>query len=445
MAVPAASTYSAATGQPIAGGLWPGGVLSGNVDLSSVIAAGALASSASDLAGDITLDAVSVAGSLAGPLYPAFDSVTDLGADAYVPTSTPNQVLVIEGHASGGGITSQNFGHKYKAILAAGYGYSTDTEFYWTVYNGNNGRITLRPSDAVWRSGVRTFETYWDGYTHANGGGGADLFRPYTQSRLDSLVGWFRENWTQASTTNVAWTGQSMGAWGAFSYAARRPSIFASVYAAMPKVRYANTTADTGDRKIYHPDYESTAINYYPVATPAGVPTVDPAFGSGNLAEHLDFIAHVESGAALPWLGWSIGWADPYTNRADHVALVAALRARGAGFCFTWNAGGHGEGDLRNDILTSYPYGTFELGVGYPVFSEHSLDADPATADTGGINLGLKFRNVTESAGAWSCEVTHISSACTVKVKPKSSIYTGNPTPALVTITGANAWATVSF
>ena len=130
---------------------------------------------------------------------------------------------------------------------------------------------------------------------------------------------------------------------------------------------------------------------------------------------------------------------------------MAALRSASRGFAFYWNDGDHsvgagsGSGGQLFRITDSYPFGRFELGKGYPIFSNHSLDSDPAVDLVGGINIGLKFRSVTESAGAWSCEVSHISSACTVDVSPYSATYTGDTTPKTVTVTAANAWTSVSF
>jgi len=65
VAVPALSTYSAATGQPISGGRWPGGVLSGNADLEAAQAAGALGVNASGVSGNVTLADAQAAGTLA--------------------------------------------------------------------------------------------------------------------------------------------------------------------------------------------------------------------------------------------------------------------------------------------------------------------------------------------------------------------------------------------
>jgi hypothetical protein len=60
-------------------------------------------------------------------------------------------------------------------------------------------------------------------------------------------------------------------------------------------------------------------------------------------------------------------------------------------------------------IFASYPYGTFEIGRGYPLFTSFSRDKNPNVDIAGGINIGLSFRNVVESASGWSCEITCIT------------------------------------
>jgi hypothetical protein len=132
-------------------------------------------------------------------------------------------------------------------------------------------------------------------------------------------------------------------------------------------------------------------------------------------------------------------------NFSDHVDAVIAMRAAKRGFAFVWNNGNHSTGSIISQITDSYPFGLFELGKGYPLFTSHSGDLDPAVDLVGGINEGLTFRNVVESAAGWSCEVTSILGARTVQVEPISDIYVTPVSKKTVTITAANAWASVSF
>lgn len=75
MAAPALTSYSAATGQPINGGRWAGGRLSGDVALSAVAPAGTLGAQASDLSGNVALDAVAPGGEFSSLTPVEFDLI----------------------------------------------------------------------------------------------------------------------------------------------------------------------------------------------------------------------------------------------------------------------------------------------------------------------------------------------------------------------------------
>jgi hypothetical protein len=57
----------------------------------------------------------------------------------------------------------------------------------------------------------------------------------------------------------------------------------------------------------------------------------------------------------------------------------------------------------------------------------------------------LSFRNVVETSTGWSCEVTNVLGACTVKVEPISEIFRVGVAKQTITIPAANNWVTVSF
>lgn len=367
--------------------------------------------------------------------YPDLSNITKTGTDIYAPTGTTKYPFTFVMHASGGGAGALDFGDKYQADLTGPLAYLTDSVLKWSARLISGG-VTVHPVDvrnnpvASWTN----FETCHMGYTH---GPATDLLYLYTERRYDQLLRWAEANVPQMHPTKRYAAGGSMGAWGCMTYALRRPAKFAAIYPDRPRVR------SKGGTLIDIPDWESLGNTY---DTTGSTPTIDSVDGGGTAAEHLNAVAYVANTANdIPWVGWNIGKNDGFSPFVDHIDLVAAMRSAGRGFAFAWNNGDHSTGSIPGTITASYPPGLFELGKGYPVFSEHSLDGNPSTDLTGGINVGLTFRNVVESAGAWSCEVTHISSACTVKVKPKSPIYTGNPTPQLVTIPAANTWVAVSF
>jgi len=190
------------------------------------------------------------------------------------------------------------------------------------------------------------------------------------------------------------------------------------------------------------PGWDTGSVTY-PVASAPLLAAID---GGGSSAVPRDGIAYVSNTAnKVPWVGWCIGRNDGFAPFDDQVAAVVALRAAKRGFCFVWNDGNHTTGSILSQITASYPFGTFELGKGYPLFTNHSGDQDPAVDLVGGINEGLSFRSVTESAGAWSCEVTSVLGARTVTVEPISDVFTATVTPQVINIPAANTWVSVSF
>lgn len=370
-----------------------------------------------------------------GSGYASLTGITQTGTDSWAPSGGTQYPLVVILHGSGAGDSTLSFGAKYAAVTVGDLALSFDTELRWAVQQGiTPGTVTVRPSDkrnntvAAWAN----FETYHMGFVS---GGTLHLI---TERQYDQLMAWIDENVPQAHPTKRCLAGASMGAWGTMTYGIRRPHKFAALYPDRPRVRYSGVSPN----RIALPS-EAAISTVYNVGSDPALAALDGGYQS---AAHLDIVAYVANTAnVIPWVGWNIGKNDGFSPFSDHIALVDAMRAAGRGFAFAWNSGDHSVGSIPSQITASYPVGLFELGRGYPIFSEHSLDGDPATDAAGGINVGLTFRNVVESAGAWSCEVTHISAACTVKVTPHSPVYTGSPAPVLVTIPAANTWVPVSF
>lgn len=375
----------------------------------------------------------------AGPVM--FDSVVELSTGANAPLWTTAQTLIVSLHGSGNNLTGLTGTRIMSAALNASNphgAYLTDTEFHWheqkagTLYS--NTAFRLWPADRQPDNGLNRRESYWLGWTD---GPDAGQLRLYTEKRLDAMVERYLTD-TRVSATKRVLDGGSMGAWGTMTYGIRRPHIFPAIYPDRPRWRSSVTAGNV--------TIPSWTVAVAPTYSFAAAPLLCADDGGTSAAAHLNHIDYVANTAnAIPWIGWTVGRLDGYMPFQDHIDAVAAMRAAGRGFCFLWNNGNHGTGPSPFSITNSYPYGIFELGKGYPVFSEHSLDQDPSVDLVGGINQNLSFRSVTETTGTWSCQVTNVSAACTVKVKPKSSIYTGNPTPQLVTIPAANSWVTVSF
>lgn len=369
---------------------------------------------------------------------PMFDSVAVASDDGYGTAFGPTpHIMVFELHASGG----QNYttGKQFRGVtngrLSPGAGY---TEFAWSLARSSkSGVLLLRPNDKFgnYPGNGQIRQSMWLGFKNI----GSPQVRLSTKLCLDALVEWNKaHNGATYDLSKMCGTGVSMGGWGIGAYGPRNPDVFAAIYPVLPRWRY---DAAVGNVAVANWD---TLVESVPVAS---APNLEAADGGGSYAAYLDMVAYAANPAnKLPPILWCIGRNDGYSPFSDHVAMAAALRSRKAFFVFGWNDGNHTVGaDPMVDILASYPYGTFQIGKGMPYFSEHSLDQDPAVDLAGGINIGLSFRNVIETASGWSCEVTSVRSACTVNVEPISDIFTAPVAAKLVTIPAANTWVAVSF
>lgn len=374
-------------------------------------------------------------GTLGDPIYAGiaapdvFDSVVIASEDAGVPFTTPDQTFVLNLHGSSGANFSS--GRQFRAAVSGFMAYETEDEFAFSTIRGTASlgkNVTLlRPIDLY---GTR--ESHWIGFT---GMGTPDL-KFITERRLDALLEWAKINVPNLNPVRRAMIGGSMGGWGTITFGLRRPTEFAALYPDRPRWRYSSGTS------VNIPDWNGPSVTY----AAGSDPDIAVEDGGGSSAAHRDGIAYVSNTAnKIPWVGWCMGRNDGFAPFEDQVAAVVALRAAKRGFCFVWNNGNHSEGSVINLVLDSYPFGTFELGKGYPLFTNHSGDQDPAVDLVGGINQGLSFRNVVESTSGWSCEVTSIAGARTVDVEPISEVFTATVTAQTVSIPAANTWVAVSF
>ena len=364
-----------------------------------------------------------------------FLSISLFSEDAGVPHDTADQTFVLSLHASGG--SSNTTGRQYRANVASSLAYDGEDVFNFSTLRGTAALgvnvCLLRPVDdyGSYPSAVRR-ESFWLGFT---GMGSVDL-NLITERRVDALIAWAKGNVPNLNPDRRCLIGGSMGAWGAITYGIRRASEFAALYPSRPRWRY-NSGAS-----VSIPNWPTGSVTH-PAESAPSLAAID---GGGSSSDRMDGIAYVANTAnTVPWVGWCIGRNDGFAPFSDSVAAVAALRATKRGFAFVWNDGNHTVGNIISQITNSYPYGTFEVGKGYPLFTNHSGDADPAVDLVGGINEGLSFRSVVESPTAWTCEVTSILGARTVDIEPISSTFTATVTPVAVTIPAANTWVPVSF
>jgi hypothetical protein len=355
-----------------------------------------------------------------------FKSVTQVSSASFPPTFSPTgQRVEMSLHASGGGTFT--FGNRYEAVCTTEMSKNDDETFIFHTQDGSGSGtpdyLLLRPIDVAPDAGG-TMETLWFGYAH---GPGTETAHPYTEVKLDALYKWALSNNPQVNRNKVTLSGSSMGAWGGLSYGLRRPTMYAAIFVTLPRWR-ATTLAD----------YETG----FATPPPSGILMSDTGELFSDRMNMIDYVGDTEND--IPFLAWAIGKNDGFSPFQDHIDAVAALRAANRAFVFSWNEGNHGAGiDAWPAVTATYSTANFELGVGYPIFSQSSRDNLLSEA-VGGINLGFRWRTVVETANSWSCEISNSLGATTVTVRPFSSIYTGSGTAQTVVIP-AGTWLAVSF
>jgi hypothetical protein len=381
----------------------------------------------------------------AGRRYePTFNSVAMVSEDAGIPYTTANQTLLISMHGSSGGGNLMGSGRQFRAQCSGALAYGPHTEFIFSTARITTTTMSIRPVDYQLVSGVNR-EAMWLGFSNVpavTGIPGAKA-RFFKLRRLEAMYLWASSSTNGVpNVPNVNWkktcvTGGSMGGWGTMTLGVRRPEWFAALYPDRPRWKHGSVTG-----KIWVAPYTGSFIS----VDLAAAPTLSSDDGGGLSSTFMNLVDYVANTAnKIPWIGWNCGRNDGFALWQDQLDGVAAMRAAKRGFAFAWNNGDHTVGSIPSQITASYPLGTFEIGKGYPLFTEHSLDNDPTVDLVGGINLNLSFRNVVETASSWSCEVTSIAAACTVKVEPISDVFKTAVTAKLVTIPAANTWVAVSF
>lgn len=362
-----------------------------------------------------------------------------------------NQPYIFHGHGSSGGGSWANptgYGTWYEAVRDASMGGNEAPIFKFYVYNsgGYSGapQIQVGPIDLVLRNGVG-METLWFGWIPP---GQTDV-QPYTWQTLDAIDDWTHSNHPQASLTKCSYDGNSMGGWCAAQWAlftrrANGSPRFAAVWGLQSRWRAAETVNwGTGQRVI--------------------APNANVVGYGKTLSQMHDVVTRVgDTSIPLPFFLGTINTNDEFSPWTDYKAGIAAMRARNRsplitnatrnGYAFAWEPGIHGAsagpypGALIVALSSAYDQRNFELGVGYPCFDNSSRDDDPEATPSGRrfINAGFKWRNVVESAGAWSCEVSNTLGATTVDALPRSDIFAATVAAQTVTIP-AGTWVPVTF
>jgi hypothetical protein len=391
-----------------------------------------------------------------------FKSVSKTASSSYPPLPATGQRMEFHLHGSGGGFDPSTgnslytAGDTYVGIGDTTLGVVDNNAHEWHVQSGGSYGSTqippnpppfvqVNPVDKVTPPAYpHGIETNWSGDINAG------VFSPYTERCLDVLYDWACANLVGPDGALIdpkraVVTGNSMGAWGGVAYGLRRPDKFAAVTVTQPRFRASSVPV-------------WNAVDESP---PAGLKIDD----GSDFAATYDSIAYIADRThRLPLLVWTVATSDPFTAFADHQAAIAAFRARirdvtttnaqRTGFACGWVPGVHGAAGPGTAVANALIWSAQSMGacydptgwrtdIGYPVFDNSSLDADPLTAASGFINNGFKWRNVVESAGAWACEVSN-SAAVTVDVYPHSDVFTGQVVAQHVTIP-AGTWVAVGF
>lgn len=299
------------------------------------------------------------------------------------------------------------------------------------------------PADSI------NLRTYWCGHT---GGTGTPL-DAHEVRRVDGLIDRLPSLFPQIDPKRISLGGNSMGAHGAAKMLTRLSRKLAFAALDMPVWRRY------GERAV--PSFDVIdKRGAVPVQHLYGGPLQLHALDGGGPADSLnDVIAYAANPANhLCPVYWNITSEDASGDWEDHAIMVLTMRATRRWFAFGWAPGPHGTRPPGpSDVSAGQDLGEFMLGRGLPLFTNCSLDKDPTPifagpADLvgksvdprGGINVGLNFRGVVETATTWTCEIRSYLGPCTVDVEPLSEVFPQVP-PQRVALEGPDKWLRISF
>ena len=278
-------------------------------------------------------------------------------------TGTKGLPLMLRLHGSeaqGGGASDWGDYYTYFGSESMGYRDGLPGVFSMEERRYPSGNVLeLKPRDAILHpNGKEPMETYWFGYLSVPQWARHKDSRayPFTENRLRWLLDWSVTRYG-ADPDRVYAAGQSMGGWGATTFALRHPEIFAAIYPTLPRTRQRALPGlqDGAFGRAVMPD------------------------GKTDYFERMDMVKFVfQTRTDLPFMGWSIGRRDGFATWKEQVEMVKALTASHHGFAFAWNDGDHSEGTKPMDLIYQY-YGPEKLArnVSYPAFGNSSIDNNP--------------------------------------------------------------------
>jgi hypothetical protein len=350
---------------------------------------------------------------------PAPIQAIEAAREPHPPKSdTAPQPLVLWLHGHGGRESER--GNAYLYMGTPDMGYRDGIPGVFTVQQRDDAAdghwLEIRPRDLIRNpDGGRPITTNWFGYEAVPqwSPNRTPFAYPFTEQRLLWIISWVRGHYP-IDPERIYCFGESMGGWGAMTFALRHPEIFSAIYPMMPRMRQTalanavRTQSTTQHRRI------------------AGALLPD---GHTRFLDRMDMVKFVTGYAGeLPFIGWSIGRHDGFATWREQVDMVHALEATHRGFAFAWNDGGHGTGTRpMQEILRYYPMSRFRLDRSYPAFSHSSLDSNPGNGDVqdgdkeGGINLGFAWSGVIDQSDRWEISISNAlnHSDMTVDITPR--------------------------
>jgi pimeloyl-ACP methyl ester carboxylesterase len=321
-------------------------------------------------------------------------------------------ILALHGsQAQGGGASDWGDYYTYFGTEAMGYRDGLPGVFSVEERRYETGSVLeLKPRDAILLpNGKGPMETYWFGYLSVPQWASHRDRRayPFTENRLLWLLDWSIKRYG-ADPDRVYVAGQSMGGWGATTFALRHPEIFAAIYPTLPRTRQRALPSleDGAPRRALMPD------------------------GKTDYFERMDMVAFVsQTRTDLPFMGWSIGRRDEFAPWKDQVDMARALTASHQAFAFAWNDADHSDEGTRPMELIYKFYGPTKISrkVSYPAFGNSSIDNKPGDGNPqqgdkeGGINLGFAWRDVLDTPDRWMVSMANelAKTDMTVDVTPR--------------------------
>lgn len=377
---------------------------------------------------------------------PAADAIvfSQIAVGTVHPLGGSNRRCVVSLHGGGESDLKGMQGDVYKGVRSGKFlpQYTGHPDFFFEARNDSTGLgIALLPQDYNLAQNGVNVRSFWMG--HVNGPGTAlDLFSARSVAELIRQASIL---FPQIDWRKISLGGNSAGSWGALRVLQWVSNLLAYALLDMPVPRRFDSTRDI---------YEVCTLVGSPVNQERpynGSQMLSALDGGGPADAYMDMIAYVGNAAnALCPLHWNITTGDGYGAWPDHALLVEAARDTNRWIRFAWGPGTHGtRPPYPTDLTAGQDLDQFLLGRGLPLFTDCSRDADPATASSGGINLGMCFRNVAETATSFTCQVRNVlPGSTTVTVRPcMSTVFNpGGQTVQPQTVTLAqNVWQTLSW